>query len=181
MSEWWNALLQALAFKARYWFGLALAAALIRFLPEPAAELIGLTQVRDGPLGWVAGVVLVVSAVFWLVRCADWVQERIQSRGRAKNEAYAIQKASENVRERIRNAPLDERRILADCLRRKSETTNLFLTDKAAMALCHKGLLQKAEPTTNRMAIPAANWPFVVPPAVWSELSKMSPDELEKA
>lgn len=160
--SWLRDALDVIQLKPRFLFGIFLVGLLLVVLPGAAANVLGVTALRDQIRPWIAIATLAAFA-FWLVQlwpiASGWWQRRQH------------QKA---IIARLDSLSEDERALLAYCLARNRSTLLLEANERwfnAATALCQKGLMQKATGV-----IDACAWPHTIRDFVWAELQRRGGD-----
>ncbi len=142
---------------ARYPFAAFLICLAFVFAPEAIAKTLGIAEIRESYKAWISIAMLVLFAL-WLAQVTPSIQLRWQAR--VRQAAW-----NENITSLLNGLSLEERVILAECVRRNEQTITLDMTLPAAMSLCDKGFMRKAG---GRGEIHA--WPHTVPLKVWDLL-----------
>ncbi len=151
LSDW----LKVIQLKPRYLFGLCLLGIFILFMPSNLAESFAIARIRSSHKSWI-GFSTLAFFVFWLVQLWPWLKE--------KQEGIQLRREALKALDTLSS---DERFLLAYCLDRGQRTVCLEITYPAALALCQKSLLVKAD-EGNIMA-----WPHTIPSFIWDRLQKL--------
>lgn len=152
MSAWpdWLKLIQL---KPRFLFGIWLVGVLVLFIPETVAGKFGIDVLRNNYRAWI-GLATLAAFAFWVVQLIPGFQQRRLAKLRKKEVLKSLDSLSS-----------EEWFLLAYCLHRGQQTICLKMGDKAATALCQKGLLVCGTGVGDPLG-----WPFTIPMFVWEHL-----------
>lgn len=151
MIDW----LKAIQLKARYLFGIFIFGCVILLLPDNIADKFGFLEIRKVYRGWI-GLATIGSFSFWLIQLAPSILSIRANKAKRKTVLEHIHSLSQN-----------EMLIVAYCLYKNQNTISLPMTNSAASALCHKGLMVRAlQGSTLKM-------PYTFQPFVWDHLQSI--------
>ncbi len=153
MSAWpdW---LKVIQLKPRFLFGLWLCGALILFLPDTAANALGMHIIRQTYRGWI-GLGTLAAFSFWLVQLIPLYH----GKRRAK-------KIRAQIIGSLNSLSPEEWLLIAYCLERNQQTLTLEITHRAAGALSAKGIFVRSAGIGNQLA-----WPYTIPDFLWHYLT----------
>ena len=169
---------KVLDFVAKYFWALFVVAAFVLFVPDDAAQQIGLTELREKYKGllWVG---LVFSGALWAGAAFRWGDEKLstwlKSRSAAKARAEQRRAKQELIKGRLQSLDKNERLWLKYCLYHNTQTLSAQRADRVAQSLSFKGIL--AEGSGHILDLP-----FHIVDDVWQYLKQnesqfLSPEE----